>query len=105
MTMTELPFIAGYGAVRAELPGAELPWLEELRHAGLGRYESLGLPTPKVEEWKYTNLRPLTATGFSLSRAHAKAGDVDVPALVHDGATHRVVLVNGHVDGGLSRSG
>ncbi len=96
MTMSELPFISDYDAIRAGLPGADVTWLEDIRHAGLGRYEGLGLPTTKVEEWKYTNLRALTANGFAL--ATQSAGTVDVPDLGYDGTSHRVVLVNGHVD-------
>jgi len=100
--MTDLPLLSDLNAMGESLPGAGLGWLADLRRHGLDRYEGLGLPTTKVEEWKYTNLRPLAAAGFSIARAPSGTMSKDVPDLgLADGAL-RVVLVNGHVDDGLS---
>ncbi len=97
MTAT-VPFIENYGDLRPGLPGADLPWLDTLRGTGLDRYEALGLPTPKVEDWKYTNLRALTAQDFALATRTEPAAVGDVPELAFDGDTRRIVLVNGSVD-------
>jgi len=43
------------------------PWLDDLRREGLARYRDLGLPTPRSEAWKYTNLRRLERIGFAPS--------------------------------------
>ncbi len=99
---TSVPFIENYGDLRAGLPGADLPWLDALRGTGLDRYEALGLPTPKVEDWKYTNLRSLTAQSFSLASADRPVTVDDVPALDFEGDIHRVALVNGMVNAELS---
>ncbi|MDP7600264.1 MAG: Fe-S cluster assembly protein SufD, partial [Rhodospirillales bacterium] len=37
--------------------GATVPWLDALRKEGIESFASSGLPTPGVEEWKYTNLK------------------------------------------------
>ncbi|HZH84396.1 MAG TPA: hypothetical protein VFD87_14700, partial [Phototrophicaceae bacterium] len=40
-------------------------WLNELREAGMASFSSLGFPTTKAEDWKYTNLEPIAAFKFS----------------------------------------
>jgi len=99
--MADLPFLSDLDRLGDALPGAGLGWLAELRREGLGRYEGLGLPTTKVEDWKYTNLRPLAAAGFAIAPATVPAA-VDVPELGIDGGVYRVALVNGRVDESLS---
>ncbi len=45
--------------------GAQLPeWMKELRQQGLSRFNELGIPTIKNEEWKYTNLSSLAERKF-----------------------------------------
>ena len=36
-----------------------LPWLEALRTEGRRRFAGLGLPTPREEAWRFTNLGAL----------------------------------------------
>ncbi|HLS69814.1 MAG TPA: Fe-S cluster assembly protein SufD [Kiloniellales bacterium] len=43
-------------AAAPALPGAGVGWLEELRAEGLAQYREAGLPIPKLETWKYSNL-------------------------------------------------
>ncbi len=68
-TMTiESPAVSGYAetfaARRDGLPGHGLPWLSELREAGMARFQERGLPSPRWEAWKYTSLRALEKIGF-----------------------------------------
>ena len=46
----------------SEIGGPE--WLRAVRTSAIGRFERLGFPTQKHEEWKYTNLAPLLRTPF-----------------------------------------
>ena len=46
-------------------------WLLDLRRAAIERYERLGFPTTRHEEWRYTNLAPLRKAAF---RAPPRAG-------------------------------
>ncbi|WP_246152084.1 Fe-S cluster assembly protein SufD [Roseospira navarrensis] len=84
-------------------PGAadEPAWLADLRRAGLSVYTERGLPTVKVEAWKYTSLAGLKKIPFVLDDGRARlpdGGDSDALALGPDDAL-RVTLVNGRLAG------
>lgn len=57
------------------LIGAEIPWLRQLREAGLGAFERQGVPTAKTEAWKYTKPRELNADDFVMSCSGAKKAE------------------------------
>ncbi|MDE0540114.1 MAG: Fe-S cluster assembly protein SufD [Rhodospirillales bacterium] len=91
-----------YEAVRETLPGQQIAWLADLREAAVRSFGETGLPTPKVEEWKYTNLRALD--GFDFSEPPGDAGAaVDLPDAI--GAGPRLVFVDGVFRDDLSRLG
>ena len=84
---------------------AEQPWLAAMRAAAHERYLALGLPSPRVEEWKYTNLAPLAGLAFALPTP-AAASEAALDAFATLGpADHRLVFVNGRLDVSLSRLG
>ena len=70
-TIAVRPFVEQFAALKAGLPGAGVPWLGGLREAAIERFCDLGVPTPRVEAWKYTRLRPLEKT------AYRAAGETD----------------------------
>jgi len=43
-------------------------WAKRLREAAFDRFKELGFPTVKDEEWKYTNVAPLTKLSFQTAR-------------------------------------
>ena len=45
-----------FNAVKASLPGHDLPWLMQKRQAGMDFFIAQGLPVRKDEDWKYTSL-------------------------------------------------
>ena len=96
---TAASFAERFGALPATLPEGEPGWLRNLREDGLARFQALGLPTPKLEAWKYTNLRPLEKTGFAPGLPEDGTVSIDwVPSLVKDRpAKHRLVFVNGRL--------
>ncbi len=47
----------------------EPSWLQTVRRAGLERFAALGFPTLRDEDWRFTNLAPLTALPFQLAPA------------------------------------
>ncbi|WP_114395121.1 Fe-S cluster assembly protein SufD [Oleisolibacter albus] len=98
-TASPLPFAPFQ---QAALPGADLPWLADLRRAGRDRFAALGLPTPRNEAWKFTTLRPLEKLSFAPVPADAPAVPVDaIPAVAAD--SHRLVFVDGRFRPDLSR--
>jgi Fe-S cluster assembly protein SufD len=83
---------------------ATAPWLDQLRKAGLESFSEDGLPTPRIEEWKYTNLNVLEKLGTQ------KADNADIdPAeltwLPNTLETHKLVFVNGRFQADLSAIG
>lgn len=92
-----LPYAALQAAVVGRLPGTELAWLRRLREESLGRVVDGGVPSPRVERWKYTNLNALAQTEFQAAANEAGAPvAVALPSfLAADVAVHRMVFVNG----------
>ena len=43
------------------------PWLQMLRQRGLSRFETLGFPTTKNEDWHFTSVAPIAERSFRLS--------------------------------------
>lgn len=98
------PFVSAFDPAAAGLPGAGLGWLQAMRRAGIDRFKSLGLPTAKLESWKYTRLKPLEDTRYRPVRDADGAASIDsVPALLADRAMGpRMVFVNGRLRPDLS---
>lgn len=97
MTPAERSLAASYAPARRE-PA----WLAEGRLAALARFEALGLPTPRHEDWRFTSLAALAP--LDLGRAPDAAGDRAAALLantpVAGGA--RLVFVNGRFRPDLS---
>ena len=54
------PWLEGF----ANQPAAE-PWLQELRNKAFARFSELGFPTTQNEEWRFTNVKPVTVAQAS----------------------------------------
>ena len=101
------PYVAQFTRARATLPGHGLAWLSGLRDKAIERFSSLDFPTPKVEEWKFTNLAPLTKTVFGPGPAQAgeDAGDAVQGFLMEETPCHLLVFVDGRYRPRLSALG
>ena len=81
------------------------PWLDALRAEARARFAESGLPTPRQESWKYTNLRPLEKLDFAPAAGDPVSID-SLPSLLPKGqAAQRLVFVNGRYRGDLSTEG
>ncbi len=99
--------VAQYGALKPTLPGAKAGWLERLREGALERFAASGLPTPKVEAWKYTNLNALAKLAL-VPAAQARNGIAAeaLPWLLpHAAKPQRLAFVNGRLRPDLSALG
>lgn len=90
-----------FEAVKATLPGADKSWLNTMRAVAMSKFIHVGIPGPKIEEWKYTNLTFLANENFTpapenntspeaktlFDKAYNK--DIDGPVMV---------FVDGHLD-------
>jgi Fe-S cluster assembly protein SufD len=59
-----LPYADHFAEVAELLPGGDVAWLRALREQAIEQVRRAGLPTIRVERWKYTNLNPLVAAAF-----------------------------------------
>lgn len=65
-----------YRELAPGLPGGHLPWLQALRAEAEQRFSAGGFPSPREEEWKYTNIAPIEKKLFKPT-CPAAAGPVD----------------------------
>ncbi len=102
-TATASRYAAEYQMIAPALPGQGLPWLLALRAKALEQFSAQGFPTPREEEWRYTNVSGIEKKLFAPSAA-LTAGDVDADWLkayqLQDAWV--LVLVNGHFSAELS---
>jgi Fe-S cluster assembly protein SufD len=102
-------YLAEFTRVSAALPGAQLPWLSQIRGNALERFAQTGFPTTRDEDWKYTSLATLERKSFSVM-ADSGASDTTVAEwvtnLILDGhLQHLLVFHNGYYSAALSTLG
>jgi Fe-S cluster assembly protein SufD len=101
------PFLADAPPPGAVRPGDGLDWLEARRAESLDHFRAQGVPTQRLEDWKYTRLRPLDDTRFRAARPQDGALEIDaVPSVFPDDgpAPHRFVFVDGQMRADLTRA-
>jgi len=80
-------------------------WLQTLRKQGMERFQALGFPTTKNEDWHFTSVAPIAERTFRLSDSAAPAGikrsDLDRFNFGESG-WHTLVFVNGAFSEDLS---
>jgi len=87
----------------APLPGSGIAWLDAARREHLAAFAEAGLPTTRVEAWKYTGLRALGQRRFAAGDAQAATRAVDAASLALPGVDGpRLVFVNGAFRADLS---
>jgi Fe-S cluster assembly protein SufD len=92
-----------FSAMLDRLPGSCLPWVERLRKSGMEGFLSLGFPTTKLENWKYTNVAPIRRITFEAAVDRPIASIPESLRLqVESYASPRLVFVNGMFDRKLS---
>jgi Fe-S cluster assembly protein SufD len=78
--------------------------LQATRRAAFDRFQALGFPTTRDEEWRFTNVAPIAQTAF---RPAGPDGPLpatsDLDAVTASAAGPRLVVVNGHFAADLSR--
>ena len=89
-------YIAAFKQAQADQTQAP-DWLGSLREAGIANFAAHGFPTLKDEDWKYTNLEPITAQSFSSANGEAKSVDIGtvVDRAMVDPVAPRLVCIHG----------
>ena len=77
----------------------EPAWLDERRRSALERFESLGFPTTRQEDWRFTSVAPIARTAFQPAPVGdgARVRAADLASLTFGQAFdgHQIVVVNG----------
>jgi Fe-S cluster assembly protein SufD len=104
--MTGVPktFVAEWErAAMLRRSGGEPPDLTRVRDEAWHRFLTLGFPTTRDEEWRFTNVAPIAEGDFTLAPLAPGATNVDVATSRLPGAIAELVFVNGRFDPLLSR--
>ncbi len=76
-------------------------WLKELRDQAMARFVELGFPGKRNEEWRFTNLAPLTKVAFERT---SESPEPNVHDILPDQWQHALVFVNGRFSSSLSKT-
>ena len=106
-------YVTEYEKVGPARPDGQSVWLARKRTEAMDRFLSLGFPTTRDEEWRFTSVAPIANTRFVLgadtsngTRASSVLDSVDVAAFRRLGAVRaEVVFVNGRYVPALSTVG
>ena len=90
---TATAFRADFARNCGDLPGAGLPWLDARRRAALDAFAKTGIPTRRVEAWKYTDLANALESDFKPATRFQGTLPDDSPLGPASGA--RLTLVDG----------
>ncbi|MCC7327635.1 MAG: Fe-S cluster assembly protein SufD [Burkholderiales bacterium] len=72
-----------------------MAWLNELRAEAVDRVGALTVPTIRDEEWRFTDISPLTKLSLQPATAPVRHESIDVGRFALDEATTRIVFVDG----------
>ena len=59
-------YLANFAEFERQASGPVPDWLHQLRKASILQVAEYGFPTTRDEDWKYTNLAPLSRIAFQL---------------------------------------
>ncbi len=92
--------VATHPYIEALLKGHEMPrggisWLDERRAQALERANALTVPTTRDEEWRFTDITPLTKLRFRPARATPQLAISDLSRFLAPEATVHLTFVDG----------
>jgi Fe-S cluster assembly protein SufD len=82
-------------AGQPQLPTSPLTWINALRTEAANRLDVLMLPTTRDEEWRFTDISPLTKLSFAPALSASTLEAPDVAHFYIEEATTRLVFVDG----------
>ena len=82
-------------AGQPQLPASPLAWINALRAEAVNRLDVLKLPTLRDEEWRFTDISPLTRLSFQPVRSATRLQASDIDNFYLEEASNRLVFVDG----------
>ncbi len=89
------PYVAALLAGSAAVPKSPAAWLDARRAAALERANALSVPTTRDEEWRFTDLTPLTRLPVQPAGAPVPVTAAQIAGHVLPEAAARLVFVDG----------
>lgn len=105
MTNAVSSYIDAARAAARQTSGPNAPWVSRIRSEALDRFVQAGFPTPRDEEWKYTNVAPIARQVFNPVGPNRQDGLAveDLGPVLFDGLeAYRAVFVDGLFNAELS---
>jgi Fe-S cluster assembly protein SufD len=96
MSVAQEQFLSGAADFQAALALIEPARLAEMRAGARERFAELGIPTTRVEEWRFTNVAPIARTGFKPAADFEVVDAATIERYRYEGC-YQVGLVNGRV--------
>lgn len=87
------------------MPHGGISWLNERRAQALERVNALTVPTPRDEEWRFTDIGPVIRTAFQPVADAPRLAAADIADFLLPEAATRLVFVDGVFAPGLSAVG
>ena len=77
--------------------GLTCDYLADNRLDALNKFQNTGFPTQRMENWKYTDIRPITRKNFTITDRVLEQVNADflIKARMHDIECHELVFING----------
>ncbi len=97
--------LGGQAQLAAAFSSPSLAWLNRLRANALDRVGALTVPTTREEEWRFTDISPLTKRSFQPARTASSLAAADVARFYLEEASTRLVFVDGAHAPELSSTG
>jgi len=85
-------YLENFTRFEKSAPGREHGWLRKLRAEGFARFCELGFPTMHDEDWRFTNVAPISRTVFQLAEG-ANVSRRDLEPFFIPGAACQLVFV------------
>jgi len=91
-------YVTGFHEHMRKLNQEAGPGFGAIRNEAFDRFASLGIPTTRMEDWRYTDVAPISRIPFRPAPAHRNglSGSEVQEFLFGDLACHLLVFVNGH---------
>lgn len=95
-----------FARVGQDLPGATIPMIADYRRRAMARFHQTGFPTPRLENWKYTDVAAIARGAFRLATAEDRRLEEDALRGLRFGELpcHELVFVNGRFAPQLSNT-
>jgi Fe-S cluster assembly protein SufD len=79
-----------------------LPWLRQLRTEAVDRVSALKIPTTRDEEWRFTDISPLTEVPFQVAQTIPQLQPAEIKYHYLQEAATRLVFIDGQYASALS---